>query len=227
MTGLMMLFMLVAVVFMVKVEEETSRVQESARQVQRSAQQVQEIALIYDQMRELLYKDLQQEFESDLRKWGAELDQDLTLRFKEPDVLFDTGKDTLKPRFASILDSFFPRYVRILGGPKYRDSIDEIRIEGHTSSFWISSASPEDAYFLNMELSQSRTRSALQYVLGLPKVSDEGEWLKSRLTANGLSSSKLIRLPDGTEDREGSQRVEFRVRTNADERISEILRSMK
>ena len=216
MTGLMMVFMLIAVLFMVKTEEESKKVQESARQVK-------EIAVLYDQMRVALYEDLREEFRDDLSSWGAEVDQDLTVRFKEPDVLFDTGKDTLKPRFTAILDNFFPRYVRIVAGPEYRDSIEEVRIEGHTSSFWNSSTSVGDAYFLNMALSQSRTRSALRYVLGIPGVAVMRGWLESRLTANGVSSSRLIHRADGTEDRNGSQRVEFRVRTNANERLAEIL----
>lgn len=78
-----------------------------------------------------------------------------------------------------------------------------------------------------MALSQSRTRSALQYVLTLPQVQEQQPWLKAHLTANGLSSSKLIYHADGTENKDGSQRVEFKVRTNADARISEILKTVQ
>ena len=213
MTGLMMIFMLIAVMYMVKVEADAKRVKD--------------IAVLYDEIKLDLYLDLQKEFAMDLSKWGAELDKDLTLRFKEPDVLFDVGKDSLKPRFAQILDDFFPRYVKIISSKKYRDSVDEIRIEGHTSSVWRGAPSKDDAYFLNMALSQSRTRSVLQYVLSRPTVSQEQDWLRKNLTANGLSSSKLIMRPDGSENSEGSQRVEFRVRTNADERMTEILRTVR
>lgn len=209
MTGLMLIFLLIAIVFMQKVEADSKKVKDVAR--------------IYDEMRNDLYKDLQKEFRIDLPKWGAELDTDLTLRFKEPDVLFDTGKDTLKPDFIKILDDFFPRYIKILTAEKYRTSIEEIRVEGHTSSAWSGATNPNTAYFLNMALSQSRTRSTLQHVLSQEAVISEQQWLKAHLTANGLSSSKLIRKSDGTEDKEGSQRVEFRVRTNADARLNEIL----
>jgi outer membrane protein OmpA-like peptidoglycan-associated protein len=213
MTGLMMMFMLIAVIFMVKVEAD--------------AKAVKDIAVIYDEMKSKLYQDLRTEFEGDLALWGAELDSDLTLRFKEPEVLFDTGKDTLKPRFSEILNDFFPRYVRILSSETYRGSVEEIRIEGHTSTVWNGSTSRGDAYFLNMALSQSRTRSVLQYTLTRPEVQSQEDWLRERLTANGLSSSKIIRRPDGSENAEGSQRVEFRVRTNADERIAEILKTVQ
>jgi outer membrane protein OmpA-like peptidoglycan-associated protein len=149
--------------------------------------------------------------------------KDLTIRFEEPEVLFDTGKDTLKPRFTVILDDFFPRYVSILSSPKYKDSIEEIRVEGHTSSIW-KNAQADRAYFENMQLSQSRTRTVLEYVLSLPQLHSQQSWLRSRVTANGLSSSKII-YRDGKEDTKASQRVEFRVRTNADERIADMLKA--
>lgn len=209
MTGLMMVFLLVSIVYMVKVEAD--------------ATQMKHIASDYSALRSQLYEDLHAEFASDLPRWGAELDHDMTIRFKEPDVLFDTGSDNLKPRFEAILDDFFPRYIKILTSGKYRDSIKEVRIEGHTSSVWTNAASPQDAYFKNMALSQARTRSALQYVMALPAVSNDLPWLRSYVTANGLSSAKPVKAEDGSEDLARSQRVEFRVRTDADSRIEKIL----
>jgi outer membrane protein OmpA-like peptidoglycan-associated protein len=209
MTGLMMVFLLVSIVYMVKVEADSN--------------QLKHIATDYSALRLQLYEDLNAEFAEDLPKWGAELDRNMTIRFKEPDVLYDTGSDNLKPRFEAILDDFFPRYVRILTSEKYRDSIKEVRIEGHTSSLWANSASPQDAYFKNMELSQARTRSVLQYVMALNAVSTDLPWLRSYVTANGLSSAKPVENADGTEDTARSQRVEFRVRTDADSRIAKML----
>ena len=54
-----------------------------------------QIAVIYSDLREKLYSDLQDEFRNDLPKWGAELDRDLSIRFKEPEVLFASGKSEL------------------------------------------------------------------------------------------------------------------------------------
>lgn len=213
MTGLMMMFMLIAVSFMLK--------------VQADAATAQHVAVIYDELRHDLYQDLYNEFKKDLPAWGAELDKDdLSIKFKEPDVLFSMGKDDLKPRFQDILTEFFPRYVKIITSEKYRGSIQEIRIEGHTSSVWNGSTSPEEAYFKNMELSQSRTRSTLRFVLALPDIKRDIEWLKKYMTANGLSSSKPI-MNKGIEDMQRSQRVEFRIRTDAESKISTILQAMK
>ena len=212
MTGLMMVFLLVSIVYMVKVEADSN--------------QLKQIATDYSALRIQLYDDLHAEFAQDLPKWGAEIDRDMTIRFRGPDVLFDTGSDNPKPRFEAILDNFFPRYVRILTSEKYRASIKEVRIEGHTSSVWTNSTSQQDAYFKNMALSQARTRSVLQYVMGLNAVSEDLPWLRSYVTANGLSSAKPVTSADGTEDMARSQRVEFRVRTDADARIAKMLEAL-
>jgi outer membrane protein OmpA-like peptidoglycan-associated protein len=212
MTGLMMVFLLIAITYMVKVEA--------------ASQHIREIAILYERMKVELYDDLKKEFEKDLPRWGAELDRDSTIRFREPDVLFAIGSSALKNNFKSILDDFFPRYVHILDSGKYRDAVEEIRIEGHTSSIW-SNLPTDQAYFQNMKLSQDRTRSSLQYVLALPTVREDVPWLRGRITANGLSSSKTVKSPDGSEDSERSQRVEFRVRTDAESRIAKIIETDK
>lgn len=224
MTGLMMVFMLVAIVFMIKVDAQSERAEELKRQAQEQAERMKSVAVLYDQTREQIFADLLREFQPDLAKWRAELDRDLAFRFEEPKVLFDSGKTEIKLEFRKILDDFFPRYVNVIR--KYRDVIDEIRIEGHTSSIWLNSTGDE-AYFNNMELSQGRTRSTLKYVLLETAVGDSKAWLIKKLTANGLSSSKVRFSADGSENQLGSQRVEFRIRTNADARLQEILKASK
>jgi outer membrane protein OmpA-like peptidoglycan-associated protein len=186
--------------------------------------QVRDIANAYQNIREDLYHALYEEFKNDLPKWGAEIHKEtLTVRFKEPSIYFDTGKDTLKEDFKVVLREFFPRYVNLLYQDNYREHIDEIRIEGHTSSEWTLDTKGKEPYFLNMALSQGRTRSVLEYCLGEISNTDMRGWARSKITANGLSSSKLIMVA-GNEDKEASRRVEFRVRTDAEKRIGEILK---
>ena len=213
MTGLMLIFMLLAIAYMVKQESESFKVKQ--------------VAVIYEEVRQELYEELMREFEKDLKVWDAELTPDLTLRFNNPEILFNTGKHELKPKFQDILSDFFPRYTRIIAADKYDGTIQEVRIEGHTSSQWLTSATKEEAYFLNMELSQSRTRSTLRFVMGLPEVQKKVEWLRKHVTANGLSSSQLITNTDGTEDSGRSQRVEFHIRTNAEVWLQTIRKTLQ
>ena len=182
-------------------------------QVQEKAEQDKELADRYDNTKTHLYIDLQDEFKKDLAVWGAVMDSSMmSIRFQEPSMLFDEGKSDLKPAFKDILNDFFPRYIEVLGRSQYKDKIKEIRIEGHTNS--------NGEYFSNMELSQDRTRSVLQYCLGITSESDV-EWLRGVITANGLSSSHPV-LRDGEEDKNLSRRVEFRIRTNAEEVLEKI-----
>jgi len=214
MSGLMMIFLFISVIYMFHIKIDKDKIEK--------------IAITYEEMQEKLYKDLEKEFQDDLGKWNAVLrPKDLSIRFKEPEVLFEAGKADVRPRFKKILDDFFPRYLRILMSPKYIHDIEEVRIEGHTSSEWSTETDPDNAYFNNMELSQGRTRSVLEYVFMIPEITiidGAKEWLKVHLTANGLSSSKLILYLDNTENRHESRRVEFRVRTNAEKRIVEIIK---
>lgn len=213
MGGLMMVFLLISVIYMVQLEIESRKIKD--------------VAILYDRLRTQLYQDLLTEFEPDLPRWGAELDPDLSVRFLNTELLFDRGEAELNAAFSDILADFFPRYVAILTQEKYRNDILEVRIEGHTSSDWGRDVNAEDAYIRNMALSQERTRTALAFVLSLPSVIPERNWLVAHLTANGLSSSKLIVDEFGAEDGARSRRVEFKVRTDADARIATILQDVR
>ena len=161
-----------------------------------------------------IYQLLSNEFGPDFESWDVELLEDLTIRFRNPEVLFESGSDEIRPRFQNILKNFFPRYMRIANSDENRGDIHEIRIEGHTSSEF--GEHPEsEAYFLNMALSQRRTLAILLFVLDLPEASQYLEWAKSHITANGLSSSQLILTPEGREDKIRSRRVEFRLLTSS------------
>ena len=219
MAGLMIIFLFIAISYMLHVQNDRDRAIEEQKEIE-------EIFFTYKKLISDLHTDLEEEFERDLEKWNAVLNkQTLSIRFKEPEVLFEPGKTEVRPDFKGILDDFFPRYIRILRLPEYRENIAEIRIEGHTSSEWQEDTSAEEAYIRNMELSQGRTRSVLEHVLQIPSIKQNKEvqrWLKPHLTANGLSSSKLI-TSNGIENKEESRRVEFRVRTNADKQIENII----
>ncbi|WP_310638322.1 OmpA/MotB family protein [Delftia acidovorans] len=210
MTGLMMVFMLLTAAFMLRVEQTTTLV-------------VRE----YEETKADLLRALQQEFAQDLKQWNAELLGDMTIRFKDPTVLFATGSADLRPQFRQVLKDFFPRYITLLTSEKYRDAVKEIRIEGHTSTFWTTSNDAQSAYFHNMELSQARTRSALEYILTLPSVSKQRSWLIEHVTANGLSSSRpLVPGDRSAKAEQANQRVEFRIVTNASERMDYIAREL-
>lgn len=211
MSGLMVIFLFIAITYMMQVSEDRN--------------QLIEIAVTYEKTKTAIYDQLQIEFKDDLKKWNAEIDkQSLAFRFQEPDILFNVGDADVKDKFKVILDDFFPRYIKVL--KQYQPDIEEIRIEGHTSSEWSKNSISDDrTYFLNMALSQNRTRATLEYCLMLPQITSDRSWIKQILTANGLSSSKPI-LVNGVEDTVHSRRVEFKVKTNSETQILKILQRM-
>lgn len=211
MAGLMVIFLLIAITYIRPIVEIQSKVRE--------------IVVAWKNSEVEIHQALHEEFQNDLPKWHAELDRTtLSIRFKSPEVLFDSGTANLKLEFKSILDNFFPRYLNVLHA--FGEAISEIRIEGHTSSEWEGAATENEAYFNNMALSQARTRSVLEYSLGLPLHDSLKNWAQEQLTANGLSSSQLI-FSDQKEDKSRSRRVEFRVRTNAKEQIVRVLETIE
>ena len=161
-------------------------------------------------------------FDKDLKKWGAEIDDDdISIQFIAPEILFDPGESIIKPEFQKILNDFYPRYLKVLSD--FKEFIAEIRIEGHTSKGW-KNKSNNASYLLNMELSQDRSRSVLRHIIKMVRHKIPKEllsWARKRITANGLSSSNLY-IKKGTYYPRRSRRVEFKVRTNAEERIELI-----
>ncbi|SHN93396.1 OmpA family protein [bacterium endosymbiont of Bathymodiolus sp. 5 South] len=211
MAGLMMVFLFVAVLFMSEVQKEQKAIKE--------------IAEGYQNIQQQLYEDLKKEFKKDLEIWDAEILKDNTIRFKSPEILFDTNSSKIKELFKNVLDNFFPRYLEILTNNKYKKQIKEIRIEGHTSSVW-KNATRGQSYINNMSLSQNRAKSVLAYSYNIVKSANNKVFLENVFRANGMSFSNLI-LKNEKEDIQASQRVEFRAVTKAEERIYEIINKLQ
>ena len=93
MTGLMVMFLLIAVCYMVQVEADAERIKT--------------VAVAYNDTRDALYEALRTEFSPDLPRWHAQLlKEDLTIRFSEPEILFAEGSSELKP--ALLTFSLYP-----------------------------------------------------------------------------------------------------------------------
>ena len=200
--------------------------------------QIRGIAEAYQNNQLAIYEALKKAFPDDELsedKLNAEIDKEtLTFIFKSSDSLFDNASANLKEKYKQALTVFFPKYIQTV--LPYKDSISEIRIEGHTSSEW--NVFPKEiknkdidikdlyGYIGNMNLSQDRTNSVLNYVLNDLRTEIPNEyrkWLRDHTAAVGLSSSKPILDENGNEDKNKSRRVTFRIITNADSKIQQIL----
>lgn len=222
MTGLMVIFMFIAISYIVEVQKKQ-----------------QERDIIFEEFKatkEMLYAELEKEFKDDFKEWKVELDKDLSIKFTNPDVLFQSGKSDIRPNFAQILNEFLPRYFNILLQTKYTDKIAEIRIEGHTDVV----PAPQydsDPYIGNVKLSQLRSAEVLKYFRNMPyyeQLSDSTEQqLQFWITANGLSygrtldsEKQLTAISGNLINNEFSRRVEFRIITTSESLIERVLKEI-
>lgn len=208
MSGLMMVFLFISIALM--------------RHALIERDKIKEVAVAYKNNQVALYEDLKTEFQADLQRWNAEIDKEtLSFEFKSPDILFGLGSSVMRPQFKDVLSDFFPRYMKVLN--RFKLSINEVRIEGHTSSQWNTGVSSEEAYFRNMELSQARTRSVLLFVQELQASIEDQAWTRRNVAAVGLSSSRPVLDQNGNEDPVRSRRVTFRVISNAETQIRRLI----
>ena len=81
MTGLMVIFMFIAISYMVEADKKVSPLRKLS------------------DFREELYDTLNTEFKEDFDVWGVELEEDLTIKFIDVGVTFDENSDQIKLQF--------------------------------------------------------------------------------------------------------------------------------
>jgi outer membrane protein OmpA-like peptidoglycan-associated protein len=209
MTGLMIIFLFIAIAYMSRVEQNQS------------------VLTDYVETKQKLHDKLVKEFEGDTLKWQMAIGTDLSMKFNNPTVLFAQGSWDLTPQFKDILNEFLPRYFGILLKDTLRSKIQEIRLEGHTDNVPFRSLD-NDPYIANVILSQRRSLSVLKYFRNMPAyknyTSQQQRLLEYWFTSNGLSYGKSLddegnytihsRKPINLQK---SRRVEFRIITSGDE----------
>ena len=221
MTVLMVIFLFMSISYMALVEK---------RQKQQN-----QIFKDYEESKVSLYKELKEAFKNDFTKWHLKLDNDLSIKFTNPQVLFGTGSSDITSYFENILTDFLPKYLSVVLQEKYIDKIAEIRIEGHTDTKPIGLSG--DPYIDNMKLSQDRGRNVLAFLrtqncfINLQPM--EKERLQFWLTANGLSYGRTVdkyyKISFDSKqpiDNDKSRRVEFRIVTTSEAIINEALKNI-
>lgn len=216
MTGLMVIFLFVAIAYIKKVQDNQTVLKD------------------YVDTKQELHEKLVKEFEGDTERWQMTIGKDLSMRFNNPQVLFAPGSAVITPDFKTILDEFIPKYLNILLTDSLRHNIQEVRIEGHTDNVPYPSLNP-DPFKANIILSQNRARNVLEYVLDLPFIQNLNEsdrrTLEFWLTANGLSYGRSLDSESNYTyesrqpiDLAKSRRVEFRIVTTGEEVLENFVK---
>jgi chemotaxis protein MotB len=129
-----------------------------------------------------------------------------------PDQLmtFKTNEYELKPEGEAFLRSRAAVLAKVLCDDKYRDSLENVIVEGHSDSVPYRGASLEESQQLNLKLSQDRSMEVVKKTLlslqGSPK---ERGCLLEKLSATGRGEQDL----EATADK--SRRVVFKIRVNS------------
>jgi outer membrane protein OmpA-like peptidoglycan-associated protein len=219
MTGLMVIFMFIAISYIVEVQKKTD--------------EIKDIVSDFIYTKQSISSNLRKEFKNDFERWEVELDTtDLSIKFTNPEILFESGKATIKPKFDTILLEFLPRYFDILLKPEYQNKISEIRIEGHTDVV-PALQFDKDPYIGNIKLSQLRSAEVLKYFRNMQyyrELSPENEKiLQFWLTANGLSygrtldnDKELTFISKKSANNEYSRRVEFKIITTSETLVNYV-----
>ncbi len=207
MTGLMVIFMFIAISYIAK---------------------VQEIFTEFRKTKEDISESLDNEFKAEYGAWNMVLNEsDLSIIFKNPDFLFEGNKYELKDTFMHILDEFLPRYFNVLLDEQFDGKISEIRVEGHANPL-PSQGYDSDPYIGNLKLSQLRASSVVKYFMASSYyqslTAEKQNRLMFMLTANGLSFGRtvdstfqLTHVSGNAIDHSLSKRIEFKVVTKSEE----------
>ena len=206
MAGLMMIFLFISILY------------------------IQNISKYFDavsDVRDEICNDLTSEFSPDVERWNMTIcEGGLLIRFQS-DSNFESASADLSTDFKLLLDEFIPRLFNVIW--KYKNSVSELRIEGHTDSTVRSWDTPYSGYIYNTRLSQDRSRNVLSYALGMPVILTNEHflnWSFSNLTAHGMSSSDLIMF-ENQEVYDKSRRVEFRIKTQAEAKLLNLVTELK
>lgn len=216
MTGLMVIFLFVAIAYM-----------HNKRSVLRD----------YVENRQELHDKLVAEFKEETAKGKISISGDLSMRFENVQTQFETGSWNLMPAFKDELTNYIPRYLNILLASSCRDKIREVRIEGHTDNVPYPSLDP-DPYFANLILSQRRALSVMQFIRRLPDYQNysaaDKELLEHWFTANGMSygraldeHSEYVYQTKKDINKEKSRRVEIRLITSGEEVLEDFVKKNK
>ena len=166
----------------------------------------------------------------DSNEWEGKIESDGTIVFDSPNILFNAYQSTLKRDFKQLLNEFYPSYIEVLTRDEFKEFIKEIRVEGHTSSFYKGTVQYpcSDPYICNLELSQNRSLSVVRYLLR-SRVANKmvenysKQWFQNKSVAVGFSSSNtIIDKETGREDKKKSRRVTFKPLLDAENFLKNI-----
>jgi len=148
------------------------------------------------------------------------------------DVLFAPDEWDLTELGRNTLRDIMPTYLGVvLADRMIERHLEQLIIEGHADSTY-NRRGPDDhdsemAYEYNLELSQKRAFSVMQYMLSEPSLAAYREGLKEFATANGRSFAVPETTPEGAYDQDASRRIEITLSLRDHDLLQSILQAVR
>lgn len=221
-TGFMIVFMVITFLLYVLANE---KIDKSTTEVIVTKDSLIQQAKIIDSLENRanskgIYYALTDQFETSFASYDAidVIDKEGTIRFKdEKNTFFRNGAYRPTTKMRGLLNKFIPNYFdeiyKLYEDEEMRTKIEEIRIEGHTSSV--------GKYARNLKLSNDRAYKVMQFITRSSHFKNKPlafqEFIKEKTIACGFANSRPLgedgnRVKDRKlEDYSKSRRVEFRL----------------
>lgn len=173
--------------------------------------------------RRAVVEDLKSSFRGDDR---IEITDAGSIRFLG-EILFDPGKDELSDDGQQVLTDLMPKYLAVISSrDQFVEQLSRILVEGHADpSFALDDSLA--AYIYNLDLSQRRAASVVEFLLQSTTLSEHEEFMQSFFMASGRSSTDLIKdETSGAVDFARSRRIQIDFLMKDNELVDKIMKEI-
>ena len=153
-----------------------------------------------------IISEFSKELEDDILSFDK---NNLSLKLSDSHLELNKAGVIMSADYKELLRDIFPRLVRLT--KEYKSSISQVRVEGHSSSRFDGVQSISKKLEMNKIISLQRAKTVLGYAYSLETdmIVDNRDFIKNTYKAFGMSSEKIIKNSDGSENALLSKRVEF------------------
>jgi flagellar motor protein MotB len=219
MTGLLIIFILALLYYILNFSSETKQLQEEKSNYQQTLYLIQKKHKIRSKLLNLVQKKLKE------AGFLVKIDPDHGILHLEEGILFDSGKAELKEKGKKLLSVLSFILYDLLNKPEFKQTIETIFIEGHTDNIPIKTAK----FPSNWELSTERAISTWRYLVSTNKKLEKLKNINNQFmfSCSGYSDTRPIDTNDTPKGRLRNRRIDFRFTLTSPKTFSSIKNNIK
>ena len=244
MTGLMVIFLFIAVSYILQYKKNNTKLEEALKNVQDietlqklideqnseldsvkyelSIEQDENDTIVnvlaeYQDIKHKIYHELDSLLKVANLKRSITLKKNLLIRFN--DACFKARDYIIRPNLRNKLNGFIPTYFSTI--LKYQDKIEEIKIEGHAGT------EPKRVEKVFYNTSYHRSYEVLKLLESHLQYKNNQAILEKMFSLTVYGRKRLLRHPNGDIDNNNSRRVDLRIITKSEKVLNKIEARMK